>query len=498
MMMFKRVIFIVILFLVVSFNFFAQEELRLRVPLRFAAGSHQASGLSKENLTLVVNGEKREIVDLIKRERTMAKITGLGKNFILTFHMTEYSSQVKKGISYFVTEIIHPTDSLMVVSPIKIYQINVSGNKEKMIRDIAQLLKNDCHIYKKNRAAVEKNLRRKIKDLRSVLNDRLENATHRGARQILAASQFFNTFPREFIKFRELSLLLDTSKYRKIIDLLGFREGERWWLHFHQEEVAALLSYIRAFMRELEDYVGNWESGFVKKLANLKKVLSISDSFPVKRVLETIVSSNLCYNVISFGGIKIVDQEARETVTSGLSRILTRVAVGSGGKKVGTVNLEQGIREIAGKKDTYYELIFNFNGKIEKKAVKVTAKKRKTKLLYRNGFEQEKLEALVHYLTWEKVKIENFSNRKHLVKFTLNSFKHHKREKFGMLRVKIELFSGQEVAVYSTHNTLRSSQDKVIIRIPLPEKFSGAFRLLITVYDLLANSRVSLDRNITI
>lgn len=485
-----------------------EKDVLIQIPLRTAESSSRSTGLSKDDLILTVNGEKREIVRLIKKTRAIEKSPDLGRNFILSFHMTEYTDQIHKGIAYFINEIIHPMDSVILVTPTTLYQINVSGNKEKMIRDIKQSLETDCRNYKKNRVRVEKNLRLKIKNLRRILREfkGFRDAGEKGSRdssnygvhQVLELTQFLDTFPREFMKFRELSLLLDTGKYRKIAGLLGFREGERWWLHFHREEVTALLSYIRGFMRELTAYVNNIEGYQVNKVENLEKVLSISDSFPVEQMLDTIINSNFCYNVISFGGIKISDAEIRETETSGLERILHRAAVLSGGKMVNTISPEAGVKEIVGQRDSYYELAFRFNGKFEKKQIAVTALDQKTEFLHKTGFEKEEIESFIHYLTHEKVAVDDFSLDKNIITFTIKSFKHHKEGNFGILRVNIELLPEQNVLVYDTHNTLRSSQDEVTIRLPLPKKFHGNFILRITVNDLLANRRTVAERQITL
>ena len=242
----------------------------------------------------------------------------------------------------------------------------------------------------------------------------------------------------------------------------------------------------------------NREPGLINSLNYLKKVLSIADFFPAEEMLNIIASSNICYNVIAFGGLRVSDREAKDVETSGLSRILSKVAADSGGKLVATADVEDGVKEIRAQEDSYYRLFFKFDGRFGKKEIKIKLPGKKTKLLYKKGFEKEELESLIHYLTKEKVKIVDFSNRKNLIIFTIRSFKHHKKEKFGILKVKIELLGEQGSVVYRTGNTLRSSRDKVTVRIPLPGKYRGKFNLRVTVNDLLANRRITLERGITL
>ncbi len=491
----KRPYLLILLFLLTIINLSAKEGVQLEVAVRITDPAQPFPELGTDDFILMINGEERAVVDSKRTERCMARVPDLGRNFILSFHMTEYESQVEKGIAYFVSEILHPADSIMLVSPLKIYQVNVSVNKGKIIEDIGQLLKKDCLDYKKKRASGEKYIRDAISKARMALADSTRSAEY-GVMQFLSLKHFLDTFPQEFINFLNLSLILDTGKYQKIANLLGFREGERWWLHFHQDEFNVLLSHIQAFTKELSDYIFAREPGETKRLSHLQKVLEIADSFPAGQVLNTLVENRISYNFISFGGLKIGDIDASQAEISDIGRILGKIAEESGGKMVSTFKVEQGLREIASHKDQYYELSFLFNGKIEKKEIDLALKNQKAKLIYKKEYSKEELESLIQYLTQEKVRIDQFSKQGNVIKFTITSFQRHQEGKFGILKVSIELFGKEETPLYQTENTLRSSRDEVSISLPLPTRFSGPFRLIITVSDLLANRRATQERDI--
>ncbi len=486
-----------------------QQDIQLTVPVRADRDGAAVSGLRQDELIFKVNGKARQIQSLIEKTRYLSERPALGRNFILSFHMTEYGSLVEKAVSYFISEILHPADSLIIVTPLKIYRITVSGNKEKIEEDIADLMQADCLQYKKNRANSEKNLRIQIKTLRNVLQEGARSFDL-GARQVMAARQFLDTFPREFIKFRELSLLLDTSKYAKLVELLGYRSGERWWIHFHHQEESTLLTYIAAFMKELENYVYTRENILVNNFIHLQKVLSISSSFPVEEVTETLVGVGISYHPVAFGGLTSPSREAGETEKSGLTRLLNRISRASGGLPVYAAHPIEAVKKIVAHRDTYYELNYLFDGNIENKALELFWKKesgdKKARLCCKRHFEKKELQELIHHLTQERVKITGFKIKRNLIAFTVNSFQRQEEKKFGILAVRIELIerAGREqvtaVPVFHTQKTLRCSpnQAEVMIRLPLPVHFHGNYFLRITVGDIIANHLVSVRHPISL
>jgi hypothetical protein len=82
--------------------------------------------------------------------------------------------------------------------------------------------------------------------------------------------------------------------------------------------------------------------------------------------------------------------------------------------------------------------------------------------------------------------------------FSINSFESQKDGKYGLLKIRVELFDEQNVGIHKDEKTLRASKEKVTLSIPIPAKLRGKFRLVITVFDLIANCSVSDERHITL
>jgi hypothetical protein len=480
------------------FPLLGAKDIQLHLALRLSQSDQiHENQLNEENFILTVNGVRRNILKVIKKERSLNFNTDLGRNFILSFHMSEFENKIVKGISYFVIEIMNPYDSLLVMTPLGVYQINVSKNKEKMIKQISDILKKDCLQYKKKKTSTEKYLRNKIIKMKRAITDSSTGSEY-GVRQILAIIQFLDSFPKEFQNFKETYIIPDAARYQRAANILGFREGNRWWIHFHQDDINEFLAYIRGNIKILSDYIYAREAGQSGKLNFLKKGLELSESFPDQQLLQTMIRSKISYNFVNFARLKADEYITGLKETKTLHRLFSEIALKSGGKYINSSNLDQGVQQINDHVDNYYELVFKFNGTIEDKAIQIKSKEIKSKIFYRDGFDKEELKSLIHYLTKEKVSISDVQTHKNRIKFTIKSFMHHKTGKFGILKVRLELFNQQNISVYKTQNTLRSSKDKVTVSVPIPVRHRGDYRITISANDLLANRQVAIDHSISL
>ena len=149
---------VILLVFPILFAFTAEEDTRLTLPVRVFEGKQPVTNLQGKDFHLIINHQQQEILKAEKKITSLDQRPDfLGRNFVLSFHMTEYGNQVEEAISYFVTEILDTTDLLILMTPLKIYRINVSPNKGKMRADIERLVRQDSDEFKKRLNAAEKN-----------------------------------------------------------------------------------------------------------------------------------------------------------------------------------------------------------------------------------------------------------------------------------------------------------------------------------------------------
>jgi len=368
----------------ILFSLQADEKINLSLYFRVTEETHKSTELNKDSIKLLINKTQREVINLAKKERSLSHIPDLGRNFILSFHITKFTKPMENSVSYFVEEILQPNDNLILLTPMKAYRISLSRDKEKLIMDATRLLKNDCMIYEKKRISAEKSLENEITKLSLALSNETEDPG--GVQSYKAVYQFLLNYPKNLSHFKIEYLLPNIARHRQIREFLGEREGERWWIHFQNRENIRIMNKTKEVLKKIHKrttYEGETLSrNMAKDLSDLEKQLVISDSFPQSEFLSTILGANISYNVIFWGSPKI-------------------------GRSI---------------------------------------------------------------------------------QFTLNSFQLDQEEKYGMLKVRIVLSNQQNSPVFQTENILRASKESVTISIPLPEIREGDFRILISVFDLLANT----------
>jgi hypothetical protein len=123
----KKVLLIFWMFLAMSLFFLqASQKMNLTLCFRVIEETHKSTELNKGSVALFIDKTQREIVNLAKIERSLSYTPDLGRNFILSFHITKFTKPVENGVSYFVVEILQPNDNLILLTPIKAYRISLS------------------------------------------------------------------------------------------------------------------------------------------------------------------------------------------------------------------------------------------------------------------------------------------------------------------------------------------------------------------------------------
>jgi hypothetical protein len=501
----KMIIAVILLVFPILFAFTAKENIRLILPVRVFAGKKPVTQLQEQDFQLIINNQQRKILKAVKKITSLDQRPDfLGRNFVLSFHTTEYGNQVQEAISYFVTEILSPSDSLILMTPLKIYRINVSPNKGKMRTEIERLVRQDSDEFKKRLNAAEKNLEIQLNRMRRLFRGEIRDPGLATSYKIIGT--FLSSFPQGFLSFRSLFLFPEMKNYQKVLGFLGSREGERWWIHFQQGDSFGVVASAQSVAKMIDEYCNLYtlaRESFQNNLQQLEKLLRLSESFPVDRLLGVFNSGNIRYNTVLWVHRKHKGRYSTSDIIPFLGVILEKISRDTGGKTINTTDLEQGIKTIHHHQDHYYQLTYGFSGDIEEKKIKVTAVSadmKKLNLSFRDVYSEEEIRSLIQYLSKERVQIDDFSLNKNKIKFSIDDVTLNKirGDSFGLVKVRIELFSQTGECVYRTENTLRSSKQQITVSIPFPGRHKGKFKLIINACDLIANQLALFEQEVVL
>lgn len=457
---------------------------------------------AKEDFLLTVNGQPREILDLTGNTVSMSQRPDFpGRNFILSFKMTGFTQPTADAVSYFVTEIMTKADSLLLLTPVKMYQITVTGNKEKMIAEIGKLLEQDCSLYKKNLNAAKTGLEGELTRMKRLFRGGVDDKANITGYKMVG--MFLNTFPQSFINFRNRFLFPETSRLGKVLDLLEDRDGQRWWLHFQEGDTFELIPKVHEIIKKIDQY--NSESSLARQafssgVRQLEQLMGLTSSFPSQQLTGAFLGGDVRYNTIIIAARDSKGNTA-EVVYNPVN-LLAQVAGTTGGKAVHTVNPEQGVREIANHRDRFFRLLFAHDGRPGGRQVKVTLKNTnggvKKKLSYKENYSDDEVKNLIRRLSTPRIQITGvvIDKRRGTVGFSIKAITFHREKSFGLVKAQVELLDTKGKQVYLTGNTLRASGREVSISVPLPRKFKGAFKLVIHAYDLIANRLTLYEKDV--
>jgi len=243
-----------------SVIFSISNEIHFRLPVRVFEEREEPIELKKDDFNLFINDSQREIIDLIKRKKSLGIKPDLGRDFIFSFYLTEYGKNVEDGISYLITEILDTSDSLYILSPRKFYKIKVSKNKERMRMTLEELLRKDCKEFKKDRISAENKLINKINALKMNLSADMFGVNRNfNQRRYVKTSHFLNSFLDEFLDFKNRFLFPNISNYQQVIEPIVMKEGERWWIHFQQNETLELFPKLKDIIKQMNSYISDEE-----------------------------------------------------------------------------------------------------------------------------------------------------------------------------------------------------------------------------------------------
>ncbi|HEA65154.1 MAG TPA: hypothetical protein ENI02_03340 [Candidatus Aminicenantes bacterium] len=262
----KKQIFIIGVFFTLSLAVFAQqlthesEVINVEVPVRVVKGGKFVDNLTLDDFELHEDGklQKIEAVYLIRKteiERKEEKtkfIPETSRNFFIFFEVTEYTLELRDTISYFVKDVLAPGDNLVVVTPVKTYQMKSQTlellSRERIVEQLTKILRKDAVLGNSEYRNLFKDLTNLIRELSSEME----------AQSLLSPEEFGElTFENKLSLYRDLLERFDDMKnvdQKKLLDFAEFlkdKEGQKYVFLLYQREFIPQME-----QRLLHQYIG--------------------------------------------------------------------------------------------------------------------------------------------------------------------------------------------------------------------------------------------------
>jgi hypothetical protein len=234
-----------------------QEEsivINVEVPTRIFDGNTFVDTLTINDFELYEDGklQKIEAVYLIKkksierREENKRFNPMTSRQFFLWFQISDYMPRIKEAIDYFFENVFIPGDSLVVVTPLKAYNLKSEALALRSVEEISDQL---TKLIREDSVSGNLEYRAALRDLQEIVNvmeykaGEREDSTQIGD-EILSDFSIFNTGSLEEIVqmysvvMRNLENLrkMDQQKLIDYAEYLKDKEGQKHIFLFYQRE----------------------------------------------------------------------------------------------------------------------------------------------------------------------------------------------------------------------------------------------------------------------
>lgn len=463
----------------------------LRIPVRVAAEKGFEKNLEKKDFKLFINGEPREIVEFFPKSRSMTAAKSK-RNFILAFDITCCNDSLTAAISRFVDHILIGGDNLFIWSPTgKIYRVGSDSDKRKIVDAIEKIIKDDGAAYKR--------------DMETIRN-KLENMVRLIVLEPVNIKYFINAYARLFNDFKNRFLIPDLNSYNQLGTYLTGETGEKWLINFREAKAFPTFPHFR----EAKEKIRHYAAGLKKKQADivadinsgldaLEKAMMVSKSYPVETILNFMLGLNLNYNMIL---IKSNGSKPDNGGSApGYEGIFKGLAQKTGGLFIAASDPAAALDAVSKNTDHYYEVVFEFNGKLEDKHIKVEVAEPGAAVFYRDSFLEQEINILVEMINETGIEITGCALNGYNLKFKVTGFKIAKShitagQKTGVVKIAVKLINDKSEVIYETGRTLKSREDAIDISLNLPAKFAGYFKLTVETIDLISSRDAKIDKYI--
>lgn len=296
----KKATLCLVLFVASAWGFsqqsFIEQSLviNVEVPVRVFDGNVFIDTLGKDDFEVLEDGvpQKIEAVYLVKKaaierkEESKKYLPDTARRFYLFFELTEYVPKMAEAVQDFVQNILAPDDTLMVVTPLKTYQMNEQAlalkPREAIAAELLRLVERDTQTGNSEYRSTVAELTDLAKEIYRLIRPRPEGGD-RGLeaerRQLDEQIIHYSTLLDKLDTLRQI----DQAKLADFARLLKKEEGQKSVFLFYQREYIPQID-----PKVITEYMTYYqENTYVyQTLTNVSKFREREMSFDVDRIKE--------------------------------------------------------------------------------------------------------------------------------------------------------------------------------------------------------------------
>jgi hypothetical protein len=384
-----------------------QEEtlvINVEIPVRVFKGNTFVDNLTIEDFEVYEDGklQKIEAVYLIRkksierREEKRRFVPQISRHFYLWFEISEYMPRIRKAVDYFFDNVFFPGDNLVIITPLKAYNLKGQAlalrSGEKIANQLITLLRRDATIGNSEYRAVLRDLR----EIAKVIEAKGGGQGKETSQEI--EDSFSNTFEASSLEevvemYSSIVERLESLRridQQKLLNFAGFlknKEGQKHIFLFYEREFLPQLhpNTLSKFMSEYQD-----RPSLLFSLSDLFKSYKREVVIDVEKVKQAFADSSISIHFLFITkppvlGSYLLMQERSEDVYLAFKQM----AQATGGLTETSANPAYAFKRAIEAFENYYLLYYspeNYKRDGEFKKIKVRVKNKKLKITHRAGY----------------------------------------------------------------------------------------------------------------
>ncbi len=483
------------------------EVINVEVPVRVFLDGMAVSGLNRDDFQLYEGKEKQEINGFYIRKKKLAvqnvaiaaeavSQAAPGRYFVLVFRLFDYNEQMKKGVDYIFSNILHDGDRLLVM---------VNDRTLELDRDIWQVKRQDLlnqilsEEANKAKQGLEKYFVAMLSDLdQTKLSMLMERDSSFYPPRIIS---FLEKYLSTWEEFKKEFLIPDLDSFYNFARYLEKIKGEKWVFNFYQIEMFPSIKIKGDIRRRIDDLVGQLQAArpedtvhgqiISQLLERINRELNMAADFPVEEVGKMLVKVDTTYHsfIMSAQKDSLSEDLEYKKVASDIENSLRVIARQSGGDVVFSGNIGSALHSIVEKEDVSYVLTYEPKQPARKERIRVVLPDPRYRLYYDDHI---RADYLGDYFRKKKaqdptLQMQGLGFSQSKLHLEVSDFKRVDMGKgrLGNLNVAVRVRDQQNRQLFDQNRTITAKEEQVSVTIDFSWLREGRYIFVVEVSDML-------------
>jgi len=406
----KIILGLTIIFLAASISFSQEHKesdlITIEIPVRVFDGNQFVDNLTMDDFEIYENGVLQnpkalyltEKAQIIRKDIKQEIKPDLGRQFCFLFQMTEYSPRIREGMSYFFNNIFRPEDRILLVTPLKQYNLSPKAidikSREDLVKDITKVIRKDTQFGSTEYNSAIIDLKRIVSTLSSMSGG--QQSTYQTSIDTTSAdssgpSDLIHLLPnyRETLEKLETMRIVDERNFISFASHLKTLPGQKIVFLFYQREFRPELN--SSTMNRL---VSNNQSnpGILNQLQDLFQVYYREVNINIDRLKKIFADSSAMMNLMFFNkNPEDVPGVVMREQSEDLYEIFSELAQSTGGIVTSAQNPDAALKDASNVADKCYLLYYSPNQSTSDdqfKNIELKIKDKNYKVFHREGYFQ--------------------------------------------------------------------------------------------------------------